>query len=382
MGDPVAKLLETVHLRNPIPGVKTTGPKMGIEEAFEKVYDEPMRESSTDVPAPAWQIAALSPNWDAGHPEKVGAPPDYYIKRVREGLEKNEGTRRKLKETTLSDQAFAVAEIYRIVWEAAKPNLIFRDIVPIINTDRPIFRVIRAILIPRAFKIAEGAEIPAAGEKYDNVDVTVQKFGVRPQITREMVEDAVWDVIARQLAEAGRAVSQLENEQFLIGSASQAGLVQDAGNSVATATSGTLVYLDIVKAVRSLREQNFYYEGGVLVTYPRAEQDLLVDDKFIHAFYFGGLMKKALSPSEFFGQMLGFTTYVSTLIAPTGGGATDRTLLLDNARAGLLVIRRDLTVENLVDPIKDLTGMALTERLQYGTQRANAITKVTGGPAA
>jgi|GEM_PF-564354 len=381
MEDPVAKLLETVHQQND-PKVKSTGQKMGIDEAFEKVYGEPMRESSSDVPAPSWQIAALSPNWDAGHPEKVGAQPDYYIKRVREGLEKNETTKRKLKETTLSDQAFAVAEIYRIVWEAAKPNLIFRDIIPIVNTDRPIFRVIRAILIPRAFKIAEGAEIPAAGEKYDNVDVTVQKFGIRPQITREMVEDAVWDVIARQLAEAGRAVSQLENEQFLIGSASQAGLVQDAGNSVATATAGTLVYADIVKAVRSLREQNFYYEGGVLVTYPRAEQDLLVDDKFIHAFYFGGLMKKALSPSEYFGQMLGFTTYVSTLIAPTGGGATDRTLLLDNSRAGLLVIRRDLTVENLVDPIKDLTGMALTERLQYGTQRAAAITKITGGPAA
>ena len=121
-----------------------------------------------------------------------------------------EQVRPKLKEMILSDQAYAVAEINRIVWEALQPNLIFRELATIWHTDHPTYRFIRAILIPRAYDIAESAEIPIAGEKYDYVDVTMRKIGVRPQISRELVEDAVWDVVARQIGEGGRAMAQKE----------------------------------------------------------------------------------------------------------------------------------------------------------------------------
>src|SRR5207302_216212 len=83
------------------------------------------------------------------------------------------------------------------------------------RTDRPTYRWIRAILIPRAHDVGESAEIPSAGERYDNVDVTHRKIGVRPQISREMIEDAVWDVVARQVAEGGRAMAQRETEIVL-----------------------------------------------------------------------------------------------------------------------------------------------------------------------
>ena len=64
---------------------------------------------------------------------------------------KGELIREKLKESTLSDQAYAVAEINRIVWEALKPNLVARELVTIWHTDRPSYRFIKAVLIPRAF---------------------------------------------------------------------------------------------------------------------------------------------------------------------------------------------------------------------------------------
>jgi len=140
-----------------------------------------------------------------------GFVPGDLIGRDQTFLRLKEQVKPKLKEMILSDQAYAVAEINRIVWEALQPNLIFRELVTIWHTNNPTYRFIRAILIPRAFDVTEAAEIPIAGEKYDYVDVSMRKIGVRPQISRELVEDAVWDVVARQLAEGGRAMAQKEN---------------------------------------------------------------------------------------------------------------------------------------------------------------------------
>ena len=278
----------------------------------------------------------------------------------------------KLKEMILSDQAYAVAEINRIVWEALQPNLIFRELVTIWHTNNPTYRFIRAILIPRAYDVAEAAEIPIAGEKYDYVDVTMRKIGVRPQISRELVEDAVWDVVARQLAEGGRAMAQKENElgiAILNTAASSSNNYQGYGCTQAAATSGTLAYGDIVKSIGQLRGQNAFPD--TLVVNPSEEASVLQDSNFINAFYFGGLMKKALGPQEFFGQMLGFRTLTSTL-QPSG-----TSLLLDTARACGFVIRRDVTVEHLIDPIKDLSGASFTSRINLGVLRYLAICAVT-----
>jgi hypothetical protein len=107
------------------------------------------------------------------------------------------------------------------------------------------------------------------------------------------------------------------------------------------------------------------------VVNPAQEANLLNDDHFIHAFYFGGLMKKALAPPEFFGQILGFRTLTSTL--QTAGTS----LVLDSSRAAGFVIRRDVTVEHLIDPVKDLSGAAFTSRINLGILRYLAICAVT-----
>ncbi len=82
-------------------------------------------------------------------------------------------------------------------------------------------------------------------------------------------------------------------------------------------------------------------------------------------------MKKSLGPQEYFGQMLGFRTLTSTL--QTAG----QSLMLDVARAAGLVIRRDVTVEHLIDPIKDLSGASFTARINLGVLRSNAICLIT-----
>jgi ppGpp synthetase/RelA/SpoT-type nucleotidyltranferase len=51
---------------------------------------------------------------------------------------------------------------------------------------------------------------------------------------------------------------------------------------------------------------------------------------------------------------------------------------VDSKHAGLLFIRRDITMEDYEDPIHDLAGVAVTARWRYETLRANAIGKITG----
>lgn len=285
---------------------------------------------------------------------------------------------KKLKEMTLSDQAYAVAEINKIVWEALKPNLIFRELVSIWHTNNPTYRFIRAILIPRAFDVGEGTEVRIAGERYDYIDVNMRKIGVRPLISREMVEDAAWDVVARQLAEGGRAMAQKENElglAVLLTQGTSGNNYQGYGSNVNTANNNYMTYLDMVNGIGTLREQNAFPD--TLAVHPEEEADLLVDQNYINSFYFGGLMKKALGPPDFFGQILGIRTLTSTLM--TAGYA----LLIDTARAAGFVIRRDVTVENLIDPVKDLSGAVFTERMNLGVLRAPAICQITvsGTPA-
>jgi hypothetical protein len=194
-----------------------------IVEAYEYAYDKSWDRKD---PPTAKELAVFCPDSKVpGEAEKKlkeylklrevnvfgpGYVPGELLNRDQTFLQLKERVRPKLKESILSDQAYAVAEINRIVWEALQPNLIFRELVTIWHTNNPTYRFIRAILIPRAFDVAEAAEIPIAGEKYDYVDVNMRKIGVRPQISRELVEDAVWDVVARQLAEGGRAMAQKE----------------------------------------------------------------------------------------------------------------------------------------------------------------------------
>ena len=51
--------------------------------------------------------------------------------------------------------------------------------------------------------------------------------------------------------------------------------------------------------------------------------------------------------------------------------------MLDSKNAGVLYVRRDVTIEDYEDPVKDLVGAVVTARFRYATIRANAICTVT-----
>lgn len=266
----------------------------------------------------------------------------------------------RLHEILLSDASQATAKVLDTVWEAAKPQLIGRELVVVIAQDAPLIEAPRA-KISKAFEVAEGAEIPVGTEDYDSVTLTPKKYGVRPLISREMVEDAEWDVIEYQLAEAGRAMADLETEHIV----SQ--MTSDAGNSVAAGTSGTLAYSDVVNIVKECLIDG--YTPDALAIHPSELADLLKDTAIQKAMEWGG---EAIALSGQIARLLGMQVLVSTKVT------TGTALVVDSKHAGVLFIRRDITAEDYEDPVKDLAGVAVTARWAYTTLRTDAIGKVTG----
>jgi len=266
----------------------------------------------------------------------------------------------RLQEILLSDASQATAKVLDVVWEAAKPNLVGREIAVVIAQDAPSIKIPRAKL-SKAYEVAEGAEIPVGTEDYDSVTLTPEKYGVRPLISREMVEDAEWDVIEYQLAEAGRAMADLETETIV------SKMISDAGNSVAATTSGTLAYGDVVNILKECLIDNF--APDVLVIHPSELADLLKDTSIQKAMEWGG---PAVAPSGKVASLLGMRVLVSTKV--TSGTA----IVVDSKHAGVLFVRRDITAEDYEDPVKDLAGVSITARWAYTTLRAEAIGKITG----
>ena len=265
----------------------------------------------------------------------------------------------RLQEILLSDASQATGKVLDVVWEAAKPNLIGREIAVVIGQDTPSIKIPRAKL-SKAYEVAEGAEIPVGTEDYDSITLTPKKYGVRPLISREMVEDAEWDVIEYQLAEAGRAMADLETEKIV----SQ--MISDAGNSVAAGTSGTLAYSDVVNIIKECLIDNHIPDA--LVIHPSELADLLKDTAIQKAMEWGG---PAVAPTGEVPKLLGMRVLVSTKV--TSGTA----LVVDSKHAGVLFIRRDITAEDYEDPVKDLAGVSITARWAYTTLRAEAIGKIT-----
>jgi HK97 family phage major capsid protein len=275
--------------------------------------------------------------------------------KIGEALKNN-----RLHEILLSDASQATAKVLDTVWEAAKPQLVGRELAVVIAQDAPLIKVPRA-KISKAFEVAEGAEIPVGTEDYDSVTLTPKKYGVRPLISREMVEDSEWDVIEYQLTEAGRAMADLETETII------AQMISDAGNSVAAGTGGTLAYSDMVNIVKECLIDG--YTPDAIAIHPSELADLLKDTAIQKAMEWGG---EAVAPSGQIARLLGMQVLVSTKV--TSGTA----LVVDSKHAGVLFIRRDITAEDYEDPVKDLAGVAITSRWAYTTLRTEAIGKVTG----
>jgi len=271
-----------------------------------------------------------------------------------------------VKEGLFSDMVGAIGRMHDTLVEAAYPELIGRNIINVRATTEPLERFPldeKAV----AYLYAEGGATRLSGKKHSTVDIQTNILAESSEEwTREFVEDATWNVMDNMVEKVGRALGEAETQKILdlygsIANADLAGGTPINGGGVALSWSGLL------KLHNAVRNEN--WKPDVLVLHETQLHQLLNDDKFIHAQYLPSGetdIERGVVTS-----VLGMKVLASTLV-PNGTAYA-----IDTRVAAVMLLRRDVTVEDWEDPKTGKYGVRATTRFGLGVLRSKAVAKMT-----
>jgi HK97 family phage major capsid protein len=253
--------------------------------------------------------------------------------------------------------------IYNTLIEAAKKKLLGRELAAIYVGPNGVpgssvdLNLVDADSM-KVFRVAEGAVIPIDTPAYSSRNFKPVKYGVRPFITKEMIEDGKWDLLAHAIKVAG--IEMAENENDLIETA-----LGSAANTVAGGASVTIA--NLTRAMQYLEDSD--YQPTDLIVGAEFLNDLRNIDTFVEANKFGS---NEMLKTGFVGNIFGMKVwYVGSTWTTTTG------YVLDRAHAFGIVEKRPLTVDRYNRLEDDMVGAVITTRIKVDYIRDSAICKIT-----
>jgi HK97 family phage major capsid protein len=212
-------------------------------------------------------------------------------------------------------------------------------------------------------EIAEGADITLDQQTYDSVNVKPKKYGVGVRITKEMLEDAKWNLLQRNLETAGKRFA--ENETNLV-------LVQL--DSAATTNTGgaALTISDITKMMNDIEEED--YTPTTLLVGNEVMQDLRNIDTFVEANKLGS---REMLETGYVGIIYGLNVIKYSSNAAPSTTYSKYAYVFDNKQAYYIVEKRPLTIENFDLPSNDMSAAVCTQRIAAQIIRTPAVSKTT-----
>ena len=273
---------------------------------------------------------------------------------------------RGMKEGLFSDSVGALGKMHNTLVQAAYPELIGRNII----TVRPTNEVMERFPLDAkavAYRYAEGAVTRLSGAKNTTVDVYTNVLAESSEEwTREFLEDATWNVMDMGIEKAGRALGEDETNAVLsLYGAVAAGDL--AGSAVVAGGGAVLSWAGLLALHNAVRGEN--WRPTVLAVNEMQLHQLMNDDKFIHAQY----LPSAQTDLEqgIVTSVLGMKVQASTLV-PNGTAYA-----IDTRVASVMLLRRDIAVEDWEDIKSGKYGVRATTRFGVGILRSNAIAKLT-----
>lgn len=266
-------------------------------------------------------------------------------------------------------------EVYKTIHEAMKPARVMRDALPTINTNKLYLRYpVVDDGVVYAPEVPEATEIPMAkGEQLKYIEFKIRKYGVRPVITREMVEDAEYDVIERCLRQAGE---QLENG---LNKAALEMLISDADPNNDVKASGEMASIsDVADSIYKIKRHK--YLPDTMVVSPIAEAELLKDSRMLMSIVPNEtLVRSGDIGTRILGlKMLSTNIDAENALFNWGGNKSQDPIavIYDYSEAGMIVMREELRIERYSDPIRDLVGMTATMRYDVGSIHPESISRL------
>lgn len=274
----------------------------------------------------------------------------------------------------IANSTLVQEQVWKTAIEGAEPFKCMRMVVPIINVNSYSTRFVKGETGTYANEVAEGAKIEIDTQEYSKVDIAITKYGVRPLITNELLEDGLFPVIELEIRKAGARMENKLNRVVL--NALINGTTANSnpiGNTISP-NGAHIAVADLARAIGEVKKDN--YLPDILVTHPTAEAWLFQDSNIAYAAYMGSATPLV---SGNFPKLLGLTPYTCTATdasSPTWDdttAASDVTaFIVSKNDCGVLTMRRDMTIEQYDDPIHDLVGIALTQRYGADVLQANA----------
>lgn len=209
--------------------------------------------------------------------------------------------------------------------------------------------------------VAEGAEIPLDQVSYSSFNLKPKKFGVSIRITRELLEDAKWNLLEHNVRIAGRRLA--ENENSLI--------VSDALDNATNTVSGgaAITIANITRAMQHLEDSDFtpttFFVGMEVLS------DLRNIDTFVEADKLGN---RDMLERGFVGTLYGMSI---VRVSTNAGMTATSSYVVDKSYGFVIAEKRPITVENFELPAYDMSAAAVTQRLAIRQLRAQAIAKIT-----
>lgn len=211
--------------------------------------------------------------------------------------------------------------------------------------------------------VGEGAGIPMDNLGFGSVTFTPVKYGVSIRITREMIEDAQFDLVSENVKMIGRRFAENENKLILTA-------LDGAANTVSGGAALTIA--NITAAILNLNN-NDYNPTDLIIGY-EVLQDLQNIDTFVE---FQKVGNTEMLSKGFIGTVYGLNvTKFSTNAAPSTTYAKYG-YVIDREKAYGIAIKRDLTVENFELPAYDMSAVAATQRIDVQLLRSAAVCNIT-----
>jgi len=215
----------------------------------------------------------------------------------------------------------------------------------------------------KVHKVSEGAAIPLTLETYQSFNMKPVKYGLRILMTKEMKEDAKWDLLAHNITQAGLYMAYNEDKLLLQDA------LDNATNTVSNATAMTIS--DITAGMKYLEDES--YIPKVMFVGTEVANDLRNIDTFVEA--------HKLGTREAFENGLVGTIFGMKIVRFETNSAPSTTYakyayIVDPTQAYVVAEKRPVTVENYDDKVHDLSGAVVTQRIVYRQLRADAIAKI------
>ena len=271
-----------------------------------------------------------------------------------------------LKEGFFSDTVGALGRMHDTLVESAYPEMIGRNVI----TVRPTTESMERFPLDEksvAYRYAEGGVTRLGGRKVSTVDIYTDILAESAEEwTRDFLEDATWNVMDSMVEKVGRSLGEEETSRIvtLYGAIADADL---AGGAPINQGNAAMNWAGVLKLHNAVRGENWV--PTVLVVSETQLHQLLSDDKFIHSQY----LPSGQTDIEhgIVTSVLGMQVQASTLV-PNGTAYA-----IDTRMAAVMLLRRDVTVDDWEDAKTSRFGVRATTRFGLGVLRSEAVAKMT-----